>query len=113
MSAQPALDLDDDLAPPRAVISSSPWAEAYASAKIAPVKLDEMITALDEFASRESASQRALVTAGFRVDCYAPTVRQIVALDTAMEVLAAIANAPDLARSVSKAVAAKRKEFGA
>ena len=112
MSAQPALDLDDDLAPAHSAISTSPWHDAYSLAKIVPVKLDEMISALDEFSSRESASQRALVTAGCRVDCYAPTVRQIVALDTAMEVLAAIANAPDLARSVSKAVAAKRKEFG-
>ena len=112
MTARAAsLDLDDDLPHAPAVVSFNPWADAYAAAKLAPVKLDEMIAALDDVAGSESASQRAMVTAGLRLTCFAPTVRRIVALEAAMEILAALASDRAFAVKISQAVAAKRKEL--
>jgi hypothetical protein len=40
-------------------------------------------------------------------------VRQIVAMETAMEILAALASDTKFAQQISKAVAARRAEFGA
>ena len=87
------------------------YAESYATAKATPVKLAEMIAAIDDQATIMSASQRALVAVGLRVEPHPPSVRAIVALETAMEVLAAVSKDETLARAVSKAVAAKRAEF--
>ena len=89
----------------------SGYHEAYAAAKAAPVKLAEMIEIIDTVAGRSAASQQALVASGLRADCHPGAMREIVALETAMEILAAAAADRQIAEKLSKAVATMRKEF--
>lgn len=84
---------------------------SHTSARATPVKLAEMVDAVDAVAAEQAASQRALVGAGLRVEPDPSRVRRIVALEMALEVLHAIEGEPGLAKRVSQLVAERRKEF--
>lgn len=85
------------------------YMDARNASKLQPVKLAEMIETIDELAAELAGSQRALLYAGLRVAPAAEKIRQIVVVETVLELLGALADDPDLAKRISRGMAERRR----
>lgn len=85
------------------------YSDARNTSKLKPVNLSEMVSTIDELAAELAGSQRALLYAGLRVAPAAEKIRQIVVVETVLELLGALADDPDLAKRISRGMAERRR----
>lgn len=85
------------------------YTDARNAAKLQPVKLAEMVDTVDALAQELAGSQRALLHAGLRAAPHPDKMRQIVTIETVLELLGALVDDAELAKQISRGMAARRK----